>query len=683
MIHRIPAIFVAIPLCVLAGTPAAAHEGHTETVEELVVYGRAEERIGIAHSASEGLVGYDDLELPPLLRVGELVESVPGMVATQHSGSGKANQYFLRGFNLDHGTDFSASAEGVPLNMRTHGHGQGYLDLNFLIPELVETTVFRKGPYAASVGDFSSAGSTEFAFRERLNETTLGGSLGGNEYFRGVAAGSVEIGNGVLTAALDGSRYAGPWVLDEALSQSKVFASYAFGLGAARAKIAVQGYEGEWNSTDQVPRRAVESGQIDALGFIDPDLGGNSKRYALTGALNFDRWRLSGYMLDYEMSLFSNFTYFLDNPVDGDEFEQRDRRQIYGLNLDGAFEKSLAGRPLTLSGGGSFRFDDIGEVGLYRSAGRERIGTVRQDAVDEWSLGVWGEAEIRPAERLRVIAGLRADHFDWRVTADEARNSGAGDDRVFSPKLSIAYRLQDGLEGYLNWGRGFHSNDVRGATITVDPVSGDAADAVPVIVNSDGAEIGLRIERGRDFNVSLALFRLDLDSELVFVGDAGATEPNDATRRRGFEAAAFWQASEWLAVNAAYTVTDAEFLRDQGGGREIPGAVESTFTLGLNAAWVNGFAASARLRYLGEAALVEDNSMRAAASLLLNTGLTYRRDQLELRLDVFNLLDSDDNDISYFYASRLPGEVPGGVEDLHFHPLEPRTARVGIVWHWR
>lgn len=567
--------------------------------------------------------------------------------------------------------------------MRTHGHGQGYLDLNFLIPELVETTVFRKGPYAASVGDFSSAGSTEFTFRDRLEETTLGGALGGNDYYRALAAGSVDTGNGVLTAALDGTLYAGPWVLDEALSQTKVFGSYAFDLGATRAKVTLQGYEGEWNSTDQIPHRAVESGQTGALGFIDPDLGGHSKRYALTGALDFDRWRLSAYALDYEMALFSNFTYFLEDPLNGDEFEQRDRRQIYGLDLEGAFDKSLAGRALMVRGGSSFRFDDIGEIGLYRTAGRERIGTVRRDAVDEWSLGVWSEAELRLAERLRLIAGLRADHFDWRVTADAAVNSGSGAVRTISPKLSIAYRLRDGLEGYLNWGRGFHSNDVRGATITVDPASGEPADPVPAIVDSDGAEIGLRVERGRDFNLSLALFRLDLDSELIFVGDAGTTEPNDATRRHGFEAAAFWQANEWLAVNAAYTVTDAEFARDQGGGREIPGAVESTFTLGLNAAWTNGFAASARLRYLGEAALVEDGSVRAAASLLVNTGVTYRHDRLELRLDVLNLLDSDDNDIAYFYASRLPGEASSGVDDLHFHPLEPRTARVGMAWHWR
>ncbi len=673
---------IAIALAALSGPPAVAHEGHTDAIEELVVYGRAEERIGIARSASEGLVGYDDLELPPLLRVGDLVEAVPGMVATQHSGTGKANQYFLRGFNLDHGTDFAASAEGVPLNMRTHGHGQGYLDLNFLIPELVATTDFRKGPYTARIGDFSSAGSSNFTFQERLDSTIFTAVLGEHDYYRGLAAGSVDTANGVLMGAVDATGYAGPWVLDEELAQYKLFGSYAFGIGEARAKITVQGYDGEWHSTDQIPRRAVQSGQIGALGFIDPDLGGDSQRYALTGALDVAGWRFSAYAVDYEMALYSNFTYFLENPDDGDQFEQRDRRNIYGINFEAA-EKQLGARPLLLRWGGDFRSDDIAEVGLYQTVARTRNNTLRQDAVEEWSIGLWGETEMRFTDRLRAVAGLRADYFDWQVDAAQSANSGRGSDETISPKISVAYRFHDRLEGYLNWGRGFHSNDVRGATITVDPGSGEPADPVPVLVDSEGSEIGLRFELGREFNATLAVFQLDLDSELVYVGDAGSTEPNDATRRTGFEAAAFWQASDWLAVNAAYTFTDAEFTVDQGGGREIPGAVASTFTLGMNAAWTNGLAASMRLRYLGEAPLAEDNSVRANDSLLLNGGVAYRREQLELRFDVFNLLDSNDNDIAYFYASRLAGEAADGVEDLHFHPLEPRTARVSMTWHWR
>jgi len=346
----------------------------------------------------------------------------------------------------------------------------------------------------------------------------------------------------------------------------------------------------------------------------------------------------------------------------------------------GAVDRALVDRPVTFRWGGDLRFDDIAEVGLYSTEARARNDVIRQDAVEELSIGAWGEAQVALTDRLRATPGLRADWYDWTVDAFQPANSGDGSDRLLSPKLTLAYRLRDSLEGYLNWGRGFHSNDVRGATIVIDPVTGEAADRVPALVRCDGAEVGLRYESGRQFNATLAVFWLELDSELVFVGDAGTTEPNDATERTGVELATFWQASDWLAVNAAYTVTDAEFEQDQGGGREIPGAVETTFSLGLTGAWENGLYASARLRYLGDAPLVEDGSVTSDDSLLVNTGVGYRLRNLEFRLDVFNLLDSDDQDISYYYASRLPGEGPDGVEDAHFHPLEPLAARASVTF---
>ena len=262
------------------------------------------------------------------------------------------------------------------------------------------------------------------------------------------------------------------------------------------------------------------------------------------------------------------------------------------------------------------------------------------------------------------------------------RTSGRTSDRLLSPKLTLAYRFNDRLESYINWGRGFHSNDVRGATITVDPRTGAPADRVDALVRSDGAEVGLRYESGRRFNVTLAAFRLELDSELVFVGDAGTTEPNDATERSGVELATFWPASDWLAVNAAYTVTDAEFRQDQGGGQDIPGAVGTTLSLGVTGAWKNGLYASARLRYLGDAPLIEDGSVRRDDSLLVNAGVGYRLHNLEFRVDVFNLLDSDDDDVAYYYASRLPGEATDGIEDVHFHPLEPRIVRASVTALW-
>ena len=628
-----------------------------EHIEELVVYGRAERQIGLAASASEGLVGYDDIQLPPLLRVGELVEAVPGMVATQHSGTGKANQYFIRGFNLDHGTDFAVSVEGVPINMRSHGHGQGYLDLNFLIPELVQTTRYRRGPYSAQVGDFSSAASVDFELYERLDESRVSLSAGEHGYYRALGAGSAELGEATLTAALDITRYEGPWRLDEDLDQRKAYAAYAGSLGDADLRVTVQAYDSEWNATDQIPERAVRSGSISLRGNIDDDLGGETSRYAITAQLDWQHWSVNAYAIDYDFTLYSNFTYNLDDPILGDEFEQRDQRRVYGLSLRGGTDAADAPGRSALRWGADVRFDDIDEVGLYGTNRRIRTDTVRDDQIEELSVGAWGEMQWQLTDHLRALLGARVDWYDWDVSAFRQANSGSGDDSIISPKAALVWQVADSTELYLNYGRGFHSNDVRGAVITLDPASGEAVDNVPALVRSDGAELGVRIEHSNRFNTTLTAFWLELDSELVYVGDAGATEVNDATRRLGFESALFWQATDWLALNAAYTVTDAEFKADQGGGKEIPGAVESTFTLGLNGVWQNGLSGSLRLRWLDEAPLVEDDSVRSDASLLVNAGLAYRRGAAEWRLDIFNLFDSEDDDIAYFYASAIAWRI--------------------------
>ncbi len=664
-------------LCAPAGHAAA---GVGDRLEEVVVYGRAERLIGQAASATEGIVGYDDIQLPPMLRVGELVESVPGMVATQHSGTGKANQYFIRGFNLDHGTDFAVSVEGVPVNLRTHGHGQGYLDLNFLIPELVQTTRYLRGPHSARVGDFSSAASVDFSLYESLEGAVASLTLGEHGYRRGLAAGSADLGSGTFTGAVDVGRYDGPWELDEDLEQYKLFLAYAATLGEADLRVTLQGYDSTWRATDQVPRRAVRSGAIDRLGFIDDDLGGDASRWALTARLDTERWSLQAYAVDYDFTLYSNFTYFLENPNEGDEFEQQDGRRLYGAQITSSDTDANLPGEVALHWGAQVRFDDIDDLGLYASQERRRLATVRRDRVEELSAGAWVEAQWQIAQHLRATLGLRGDWYDWDVQAFRSANSGSGSDTLLSPKLSLAWRFSDNAEAYLNYGRAFHSNDVRGATISVDPLSGDAVDDVPVLVRSTGGELGLRLEHGRTFNTTLNAFWLELDSELVYVGDAGTTEANDGSRRHGFEASLFWQATYWLALNAAWTITDARYKTDQGGGREIPGAVGQTATFGANAAWRNGLSLSMRARWLGEAPLTEDRAVHSSSSFLVNMGAAYRVGNAEWRLDVFNAFDSEDDDISYFYASRLAGEPLVGVEDVHLHPLEPRTVRVSFTW---
>ncbi len=658
-------------LCALhaaSGDSEHDHE-HLHIDEEIIVYGRAQHHIGAAATASEGMVGYADYHLPPLLRVGELVEAVPGMVATQHSGTGKANQYYLRGFNLDHGTDFSAHLDGVPVNMRSHGHGQGYLDLNFIIPELVETAVYRKGVYHAEKGDFSSAGSVDFAYSEHLPETLLQATLGEHGYARGMAAGSFDIGAGGFTGAVDATRYDGPWRLDENLEQLKFYLGYGFELGPTEARLALHGYDGQWDATDQIPRRAVRAGLLRRTGFVDPDLGGDTRRLGFTARLDADRWGVGAYWLDYDFTLYSNLTYLLDDPVRGDEFEQRDDRSVRGLWLHGDTSGWLGEFPVSIRWGAEARVDDIDEVGLYGTSARVRTHVRRRDRVGQASLGAYGEIEMQLAERLRAVVGLRADYHDWDVSAMRRQDDTAGDDGLGSPKLSLAYRLRDGLEAYASWGRGFHSNDVR--------VRGSRG-PVDVLVPSEGAEAGLRVEPDPSFNATLIGFWLELDSELVYVGDAGVTEPSGASARRGLELAAFWQPRDRLTLIAAYTASDA---RLEGGGK-VPGAVERTFSAGANALLGRGIHVSLNARYLGEAPLIEAASVRSDASWLVHAGIAWHYRRAEFGLDLFNLLDSRDDDIAYYYESRLPGEPPDGILDTHFHPLEPRTLRARFVLHF-
>ena len=545
-----PSLLLCISMTVgLPALPAFAHEEEVvRNLDTVIVHGRGLELIGEAGAASEGVVGYADFEDRPLSRVGELVEVIPGAVATQHSGEGKANQYFLRGFNLDHGTDFSATVDGVPANMRTHGHGQGYLDLNFVIPEIVERVNYRKGPYSAQAGDFSAAGSARYQTYDRLDDSFAEISFGEGNYLRTVAAASFDLSPGSsLLLAGEAQAYDGPWVLEQDLEKLNLFAKYTRQTFTYKYQLLATAYKSEYVSTDQVPLRAIKSGAIDRFGFIDDDLGGETTRYSL--AFNNEithgdgaTTRMNAYAVAYDFSLYSNFTYFLDDPVNGDEFEQIDERTYYGGTL--SHSRDLSDR-LTLRAGGDIRSDDISDIGLFRTASRQRISTTRRDSVRETSVSAWGELEYDLTDTLRATAGLRGDYFDAEVDARSlAANGGDASDSLLSPSLGLAWQARPGVELYANYGEGFHSNDVRGATITIDPATGDPASAVPILVRAKGSELGARFE-GKHLKATLALFQLDLDSELVFVGDAGTTEANDASTRHGLEASLFLAPNDW------------------------------------------------------------------------------------------------------------------------------------------
>ncbi len=662
---------------------ASAQEAQVERsrADTVVVWGRATELIGEARAASEGTVGYADFETRPISRAGELVEVIPGVIATQHSGEGKANQYFLREFNLDHGTDFSASVDGVPVNMPTHGHGQGYLDLNFIIPEIVEKVDFRKGPYAASSGDFSAAGSSRFVTRDRLDASFAELVIGENGYLRGVGVVSTPIGSYDLLVAAEVQSYDGPWVLEEDLEKINLLAKLTKTTENSAFGIAFLAYDSSWVSTDQIPQRAVDSGQIDRLGFIDDDLGGATTRYSLAvnGALTHDDGSTTSadvYLIDYDFRLVSNFTYFLEDPVFGDEFIQLDRRRVYGGNLKHDTSFDWAGRTGKIRVGANSRFDDIRDIGLFKSVNGVETSAIRRDSVEELSVSAYGEVEAPLTDQLRATLGARLDYYKADVDAITLpANGGSADDTLFSPSLALAWRASDNLELYANYGMGFHSNDVRGATITLDPVTGDPVDPVDILVPAKGAELGARFEKGT-LNATVSVFWLELDGELVFVGDAGTTEPNDATRRYGIELATFWEATDWLVLDASAAYTDAKFRDADPAANEIPGAVESVLAVGAVGRW-GPFSTSLRVRHFGEAPLIEDGSVTSDGTTLVNLGGAYEFGRNEIKIDILNLFESEDRDITYFYESQLRGE-PAGVADLHFHPVEPRQIRVSF-----
>jgi hypothetical protein len=587
---------------------------------------------------------------------------------------------FLRGFNLDHGTDFATWIDGMPVNMRTHGHGQGYTDINFVIPETIRTIEFVKGPYHAELGDFSSAGGAHLRTFDDIPDDTFKAGIGENGFGRLLVMGDEEIGDLEFTGALEGQVYDGPWTdIDEDVRKINGLAKLSHENNVRRWAVTGMFYDNEWNSADQIPARAVDQGLIDELGSIDTTLGGDSRRASLSWAYEHEhashRSEWSAYVIDYRMNLWSNFTYLLDDPDNGDQFQQVDDRTIWG----GAYRRFwVTGdqEHFHHSAGVEFRYDDIGQVGLYRTRERERLSTVREDSVDQGSIGVYYELAWRMTDRWRSVLGIRGDVYEFDVTADNPVNSGDDSDSIVSPKASLIYAFSDLTEGYLSGGFGFHSNDARGTTITIDPGTGEPVPPVDPLVQSFGGEIGIKTLWRDSWNMSLALWYLELDSELLFVGDAGTTEPSGASERWGVEFNNFWVINDVWSLEADFAWTDAKFSDEPSGQDDIPGALPFVATGALSAEYPNGWFGSFRIRYFDGAPLIEDGSVEGEGSTMANLAIGWGNERWRIQADVLNLFDSNDHDIEYFYASRLPGEPADGIEDVHFHVFEPRQVRL-------
>jgi hypothetical protein len=592
---------------------------------------------------------------------------------------------FLRGFNLDHGTDFATWIDGMPINMPTHGHGQGYTDLNFIIPELVDSIEFRKGPYYTDVSDFSSAGAAFFSTPAKLESGIVKGGLGQDGFGQLLYADSFGTDHGDLLLGVQAHTYDGPWVgVSEDLRKYNGVLRYTRSTpDDVEWNVMLMAYDAEWNSADQVPLRAVEAGLVSHLGTIDDTVGGDTSRYSLSGRWHRDvgdqQFTARAYAIDYELDLFSNFTYFLEDPQSGDQFQQVDDRVVYGGDV--RWRRS-AGTEAAHEVGLVARYDDIDNVGLHTSARRERTGTVREDSVGQFSAGIYYDYERVWNSNWRSILGVRGDYFSFDVRRSNlAENEGSADDWIISPKLNVIRTLTENAEAYFSAGTAFHSNDARGTVITTDPVSGDPAQRVDPLVRSQGAEIGVRYFRENTLNASAALWVLELDSELLFVGDAGNTEPSGSSIRYGIEIPVYYRLNETWLFDVELALTESKFKDRVDGGDEVPGSVDRVLAAGTVAEFGNGAYGTLRVRYFGDRPLVEDGSVRSESSTVWNLGFGYRGSRLDFRIDVLNLFDSGDDDITYFYESRLPGEPAAGIGDLHFHPLEPRTIRAYLTWY--
>ena len=678
--HRSRAASVVASCFVLQG--AAWAQSPEPTLAPVQVQSSRNSVLGEAGTANEGVVTQQQLEARTVYRPGELLEAVPGLIVSQHSGEGKANQFYPRGFNLDHGTDLRTTVDGMLVNQRSHSHGQGWTDVNFLIPELTNLLDYRKGPFYAAEGDFASAGAVNVTYANTLAQGIASVGVGQNGYRRTLLADSPSLGDGKLLYALELFGNNGPFVVPDRYKKRNGVLRYSQGTEGNGFNVTLMAYRATWHATDQIPQRAVANGSLGRFDAVDQTDGGQSSRYSLSSG-----WRetsgststqVNAYVVRSRLDLFSNFTYNMDDPVDGDQFFQPDRRTTVGVNASHSWASTLFGRGSENTVGVQFQNDNISN-GLYSSVARQIVSITRADKIIERSLGLYLENKTEWADKFRTVAGARADNFSFKVDSNNLANSGNISATKVSPKLNLIFGPWNKTEFYTSAGYGFHSNDARGTTITVEPKTGNPADKVPPLVRSKGVELGVRTEAIAGLQSSLSFYQLDFDSELTFAGDAGTTEAGRPSRRTGFEFSNYYKPTNWLTVDADVAFARARFRGFDPVGDRIPGAVEGVASLALSVDKLGPWFGALQMRYFGPRPLIENNSVRSKSTATLNGRIGYKfSPTVKVELEGFNLSNRKDSAIDYYYASQFKGET-APVTDVHFHPIESRSFRVSMV----
>jgi outer membrane receptor protein involved in Fe transport len=671
--------------------------------------------------ASQMMVSGQDLNNRPVTRPGEILEAAPGLAVVMHADGGKANQYYLRGYNLDHGTDLAVFIDDMPINLPSHAHGQGYADLNWLMPETVNGLDIRKGPYFADVGDFATAGSLFINLRDSVDKKIVEATVGSFDYQRYFTMGSVKLGGGSLLYAGEVNTYNGPWTTPDDMRKLSGLLRYSQGTATDGFSATAMAYSNRWTSTDQIPLRAIDAGLIGLYGELDPTDGGDTSRFSLSARLaqsdSDGSWKANAYLVKYELDLFNNYTWFLTDPINGDQFHQHDDRVYGGGGASRTVNGALFGLPTETVYGVQSRYDDI-NVALSNTVQRQFLSSILADHIEEGNAGIYAENTVHWTNWLHTTLGWRGDIYAVSVNSIlQSANSGSNQAAIGSPKFRMVFGPFAGTEFFVGAGMGYHSNDARSTTITEVP--GDPATpegASPLLVRSRGAEIGVRTKAIANLDSSVSLFYLHQDSELFFDGDTGDTMAGRPSQRTGVEFTNDYRPASWLHVDADLALTRARFLGDDTAQAELfqslagspqaqignaPGnyvynapwiVASAGITLGETTGWFGDL----RWRYISSRPLTEDGAFQSPPLSIFNGQIGYRFDNgWRIQLDGLNLLDARTDQATYAYGSLLKTDslfdaclahapalnavCQNGVMDYVLHPIEPLAVRLTLA----
>ncbi len=676
---------VLVAVCCWAALTASSAYAHDPDAQELEIPEVSVIGERPVAASSQQFIPDKEYLLQPQGRPAQVLRLIPGFLAVEHSGgAGKADQYFLRGFDADHGTDVAFFADGMPINLRSHGHGQGYTDLNFIIPETIEGLDVNKGAYLPEYGDFATAGAVNFRTRDVVKEGVVQSAGGQFSTTRNLLMFSPTTEKVRTLIAAEGYYTNGPFQSDNRYFRANLFGKLTTNL-SGRDELSITGtyHKAQWNASGEIPLRAVNDGSLDRFGAIDPSEGGKTTRSTAKLKYHYDtmsggQFFANAYVQYYQLDLYTNFTYFQNDPVNGDGIVQSDRRVMYGGDFGYKQRGETFGLPSTGTIGFQARVDDI-HAKLGTQTTRVMTGTTTDTDILEASYAPFVKAEVQPASWLRLAGGLRGETFTFdvrnRCATCAEQPAGRKSSGVVLPKMNVILGPWASTEFFANYGEGYHSNDARSAVAT----------GSSPLARARSYEVGVRSKPLGDDGVELiaTLWRLDLKSELVFVGDEGTTEIRGATRREGVEVAARGQVWGPLYFNGSVTWTKAEFRT----GDAIPLAPEVTAYGALLLKWPEGLTSQLQATYLGVRPLIEDRSIKSPAWIDFDLSERYQlpiklpHGRMEAFLFIQNLFNTKWEQATFAFSSQLRNEA-AAVNDIHFVPGNPRTFMGGLAWYF-